>query len=133
MPSFTEAFLSQQNYYFLMKQANIPPSFHISNRKSLFQTCTLRVQNNKVSTYIGTYIDAKSNVFVKPNEQNRACSSYAMVRKGRMKSNNLMEKRLSILRKLRIFVVQLYFLRCNFGWTHSALDAFILPLFHFSA
>ncbi|RKV78045.1 MAG: hypothetical protein D8H91_09655, partial [Alloprevotella sp.] len=26
------------------------------------------------------------NVFVKPNEQNRACSSYAMARKGRMKS-----------------------------------------------
>ena len=30
----------------------------------------------------------KTNVFVKPNEQNRACSSYAMARKGRMKSNN---------------------------------------------
>ena len=29
----------------------------------------------------------KSNVFVKPNEQNRACSRYAMARKGRMKSN----------------------------------------------
>ncbi len=27
-----------------------------------------------------------TNVFVKPNEQNRACSSYAMARKGRMKS-----------------------------------------------
>ena len=27
------------------------------------------------------------NVFVKPNEQNRACSSYAMARKRRMKSN----------------------------------------------
>ncbi len=27
------------------------------------------------------------NVFVKPNEQNRACSRYAMARKGRMKSN----------------------------------------------
>ena len=27
------------------------------------------------------------NVFIKPNEQNRACSSYAMARKGRMKSN----------------------------------------------
>ena len=26
------------------------------------------------------------NVFVKPNEQNRACSSYAMARKRRMKS-----------------------------------------------
>ena len=31
----------------------------------------------------------KSNVFVKPNEQNRACSSYAMARKGSMKSNVL--------------------------------------------
>ena len=31
----------------------------------------------------------KSNVFVKPNEQNRACSRYAMARKGRMKSNVL--------------------------------------------
>ena len=29
----------------------------------------------------------KANVFVKPNEQNRACSSYAMARKRRMKSN----------------------------------------------
>ena len=28
----------------------------------------------------------RANVFVKPNEQNRACSSYAMARKGRMKS-----------------------------------------------
>jgi len=28
-----------------------------------------------------------SNVFVKPNEQNRAYSSYAMARKRRMKSN----------------------------------------------
>ena len=28
-----------------------------------------------------------TNVFVKPNEQNRACSSYAMARKRRMKSN----------------------------------------------
>ena len=27
----------------------------------------------------------KSNVFVKPNEQNRACSSYAMARKRAMK------------------------------------------------
>ena len=30
----------------------------------------------------------KINVFVKPNEQNRACSRYAMARKGRMKSKN---------------------------------------------
>ena len=30
----------------------------------------------------------KSNVFVKPNEQKRACSSYAMARKRRMKSND---------------------------------------------
>ncbi len=29
----------------------------------------------------------KENVFVKPNEQNRACWSYAMARKRRMKSN----------------------------------------------
>ena len=29
-----------------------------------------------------------ANVFVKPNEQNRACSSYAMARKGRMKSKD---------------------------------------------
>ena len=29
-----------------------------------------------------------TNVFVKPNEQNRACSSYAMARKRRMKSNS---------------------------------------------
>ena len=28
------------------------------------------------------------NVFVKPNEQNRACSSYAMARKRRMKSKD---------------------------------------------
>ena len=28
------------------------------------------------------------NVFVKPNEQNRACLSYAMARKRRMKSND---------------------------------------------
>ena len=32
-------------------------------------------------------LSASKNVFVKPNEQNRACSSYAMARKGRMKSN----------------------------------------------
>ena len=30
-----------------------------------------------------------ANVFVKPNEQNRACWSYAMARKRRMKSNFL--------------------------------------------
>ena len=30
---------------------------------------------------------SKTNIFVKPNEQNRACSSYAMARKRRMKSN----------------------------------------------
>ena len=30
----------------------------------------------------------RANVFVKPNEQNRACSSYAMARKGRMKSKD---------------------------------------------
>ena len=29
----------------------------------------------------------RANIFVKPNEQNRACSSYAMARKRRMKSN----------------------------------------------
>ncbi len=29
----------------------------------------------------------KKNVFVKPNEQNRACSGYAMARKRRMESN----------------------------------------------
>ena len=33
------------------------------------------------------FCNNKWNVFVKPNEQNRACSSYAMARKGRMKSN----------------------------------------------
>ena len=35
-----------------------------------------------------TVIDTFKNVFVKPNEQNRACSSYAMARKRRMKSNH---------------------------------------------
>ena len=30
---------------------------------------------------------SRTNVFVKPNAQNRACSSYAMARKRRMKSN----------------------------------------------
>ena len=30
----------------------------------------------------------RANVFVKPNEQNRACSSYAMARKGRMESKD---------------------------------------------
>ena len=33
------------------------------------------------------FLVALQNVFVKPNEQNRACSSYAMARKRRMKSN----------------------------------------------
>ena len=37
----------------------------------------------------------ESNVFVKPNEQNRACSSYAMARKRRMKSNHIPAKKLS--------------------------------------
>ena len=36
---------------------------------------------------------AKTNVFVKPNEQNRACSSYAMARKRRMKSNSKQRKK----------------------------------------
>ena len=31
----------------------------------------------------------KWNIFVKPNEQNRACSSYAMARKRAMKWNDL--------------------------------------------
>ncbi len=38
-------------------------------------------------TLFPSFIQNLTNVFVKPNEQNRACSSYAMARKRRMKSN----------------------------------------------
>ena len=45
-------------------------------------------QNRACSSYaMARNRRMKSNVFVKPNEQNRACSRYAMARKGRMKSN----------------------------------------------
>ena len=45
-------------------------------------------QNRACSSYaMARKRRMKSNVFVKPNEQNRACSSYAMARKRRMKSN----------------------------------------------
>ena len=45
-------------------------------------------QNRACSSYaMARKRRMKSNVFVKPNEQNRACSRYAMARKGRMKSN----------------------------------------------
>ena len=47
-------------------------------------------QNRACSSYaMARKRRMKSNVFVKPNEQNRACSSYAMARKRRMKSNVL--------------------------------------------
>jgi len=39
------------------------------------------------SVTLGMKREGKKNVFVKTNEQNRACSSYAMARKRRMKSN----------------------------------------------
>lgn len=103
MPSFTEAFLSQQNYYFLMKQANIPPSFHISHEKSLFQTRLVRVQNNRVDTCT----DGKIKHFDGETPQHIKKTSY--------------------------FCSATLFLRCNLGWTHSALDAFTPPLFHISA
>ena len=38
-------------------------------------------------THTATRYAQEKNVFVKPNEQNRACSSYAMERKRRMESN----------------------------------------------
>ena len=45
-------------------------------------------QNRACSSYAMARKGAmKWNLFVKPNEQNRACSSYAMARKRRMKSN----------------------------------------------
>ena len=51
-----------------------------------------------------------TNVFVKPNEQNRACSSYAMARKRRMKSNSFFvcdtcdsKKTTSLLEGARIY------------------------------
>ena len=37
--------------------------------------------------HTGNEKEGEKNVFVKTNEQNRACSSYAMARKRRMKSN----------------------------------------------
>ena len=40
----------------------------------------------------------KENVFVKPNEQNRACWSYAMARKRRMKSKFFSRRRTCVLR-----------------------------------
>ena len=40
------------------------------------------------------------DVFLKPNEQNRACSSYAMARKRRMKSN-LSQKTTDFFQKTR--------------------------------
>ena len=47
-------------------------------------------QNRACSSYaVARKRRMKSNVFVKPNEQNRACSSYAVARKRRMKSNVL--------------------------------------------
>ena len=44
----------------------------------------------------------ENEVFVKPNELNRACSSYAMARKRRMKSNKKQDanKRMKDDRKL---------------------------------
>ena len=49
--------------------------------------------NGYESTQKAQCLDKNSvkNVFVKPNEQNRACSSYAMARKGRMKSNDFVK------------------------------------------
>ena len=49
-------------------------------------------QNRACSSYaMARKRRMKSNVFVKPNEQNRACSSYAMARKRRMKSNDFVK------------------------------------------
>ena len=42
---------------------------------------------NQPSPHGGEMVRGFKNVFVKPDEQNRACSSYAMARKRRMKSN----------------------------------------------
>jgi len=39
-------------------------------------------------------ISTEENLFVKPNGQNRACSSYAMARKGAMKENILIKTKL---------------------------------------
>ena len=39
------------------------------------------------------------NVFVKPEGQNDACISYALARKGRMKSNYELKKYVPILKK----------------------------------
>ena len=46
----------------------------LCNKKHLKTRTVLKQENSQM------------NVFVKPNEQNRAYSSYAMARKGRMKS-----------------------------------------------
>ena len=46
---------------------------------------TMNLPQEKLSSSIT--FEEERNVFVKPNEQNRACSSYAMARKRRMKSN----------------------------------------------
>ena len=56
----------------------------------------------------------KTNVFVKPNEQNRACSRYAMARKGRMKSNYFLLHHNVCFTFLRFLIGQVLHLFENF-------------------
>ena len=91
------------------------------------------------------------NVFVKPNEQNRACSSYAMARKRRMKSNEMKQilsnnsttfhysrdRKWDFLRGLAIFLVLLGHTLQWFdpNWRQNPLFegiySFHMPLFMF--
>ena len=72
---------------------NIGAFLHHKRRKEeTFMLTNVFVKPNEQNRACSSYAMArkrrmKSNVFVKPNEQNRACSSYAMARKRRMKSS----------------------------------------------
>ena len=72
---------------------NIGAFLHHKRRKEeTFMLTNVFVKPNEQNRACSSYAMArkrrmKSNVFVKPNGQNRACSSYAMARKRRMKSN----------------------------------------------
>ena len=60
----------------------------------------------------------KWNLFVKPNEQNRACSSYAMARKGAMKWN-IFVKPDEQNRACSIYAMAR---KCAIKWEDCALD-----------
>ena len=60
----------------------------VEKRKTFHSLPTTFTPNRSLDCYSADCY-REYNVFVKPNEQNRACSSYAMARKRRMKANLL--------------------------------------------